>query len=183
MGLSMGAHNALAYAIAHPGRVSRLIAIDIPPRVDLRRAPNWTVISRLAETGHRSFASIEEALVEARAGNPTAPEENLRYRTERNVRDVDGGLQWKYDAKAPANWRPDDLSDQLTKITMPTLLVRGGKTTVLPRGTAEQMASAMPDAELVEISDSGHSVPTDRPERLLPVVLDWLRRRRLGARA
>ena len=33
MGLSMGGHNAMAYVSQHPERVSRLIVIDIPPRL------------------------------------------------------------------------------------------------------------------------------------------------------
>jgi len=31
--------------------------------------------------------------------------------------------------------------------------------------------------DLVEVPDSGHSVPTDRPEKLAPIVLDWLAQR------
>jgi pimeloyl-ACP methyl ester carboxylesterase len=31
MGLSMGGHNAMAYAAAHPDRVTRLIVIDMAP--------------------------------------------------------------------------------------------------------------------------------------------------------
>jgi pimeloyl-ACP methyl ester carboxylesterase len=39
------------------------------------------------------------------------------------------------------------------------------------------MVASIPDAELVEVPTSGHSVPTDRPEELTPIVLEWLRRR------
>jgi pimeloyl-ACP methyl ester carboxylesterase len=39
------------------------------------------------------------------------------------------------------------------------------------------MIAAIPDAELVEVAESGHSVPTDRPEELAPAVLEWLARR------
>jgi pimeloyl-ACP methyl ester carboxylesterase len=60
---------------------------------------------------------------------------------------------------------------------MPVLIVRGGKTTVLPEGTAASMVSAIPDAELLEIPTSGHSVPTDRPEELTPALIEWLERR------
>lgn len=178
MGLSMGAHNALAFAAAHPARVERLIVIDIPPRMDRTRAPNWDVISRLAETGHTPFETFEQAVEAARAGNPTAPEENLRYRTKWNLNDAgDGRLVLKYDSKAPARWEPADLWERLPSIKAPTLLVRGGKTLVLPAETARRMVEAIPDAELVEVADSGHSVPTDRPEELARIVLDWLARR------
>jgi pimeloyl-ACP methyl ester carboxylesterase len=178
MGLSMGGHNAMAYAASHPEQVERLIVIDIPPRMDRAQAPNWEVISRLAETGHRRYASADEALVDARAGNPTAPEENLRYRTEWNLRRLDdGALQLKYDPKAPARWDPADLWERLPAIKTPTLLVRGGKTLVLPSEVAAEMVGAFPDADFVEVLDSGHSVPTDCPEALTAIVLDWLRRR------
>jgi pimeloyl-ACP methyl ester carboxylesterase len=181
MGLSMGGHNAIAYAAAHPHRVSRLIIIDIPPRMDRARTPNWDVISKLAETGHAPFGSFEEALEAARAGNPTAPEENLRYRTEWNLRRLDDGrLLLKYDPKAPARWMPSDLWTSLPSLTMPVLLVRGGKTLVLPGETAERMIAALPDGELAEVPDSGHSVPTDRPEALEHLVLEWLERRATG---
>ena len=178
MGLSMGGHNAMAYAAAHPERVERLIIIDIPPRMTRERAPNWDATSRLAENGHRTYASIDEAVDDIRAAYATAPEENLRYRVERNlVRLSDGSFQWKYDPRVPAHWQPEDLTPKLASLTMPVLLVRGGKTLVLPREVADNMIAALPDAELVEVPDSGHSVPTDRPEELTALVLNWLQRR------
>jgi hypothetical protein len=38
------------------------------------------------------------------------------------------------------------------------------------------MVESFPKLELIEIAESGHSVPTDTPELLAPVVLDWLSR-------
>jgi pimeloyl-ACP methyl ester carboxylesterase len=178
MGLSMGGHNAMAYAAAHPERVTQLVVIDIPAKMDRSKAPNWNVISRLAETGHKRYRSFDDAFADARAGNPTAPDDNLRYRTMLNLRPCeDGTMSLKYDPKAPARWAPEDLTGKLAAISAPVLLVRGALTTVLPRAVAERMVSMFADAELVEVADSGHSVPTDRPQALTPVVLDWLSRR------
>jgi pimeloyl-ACP methyl ester carboxylesterase len=178
MGLSMGGHNAMAFAAAHPKLVTHVVAIDIPPKLDLRGSPGWGEMERLAEAGHKPFASFHEAVEAARAGNPTAPQENLEYRTKWNLNALpDGDLLLKYDAKAPALWAPDDLWPRLAQIKAPTLLVRGGKTLVLPRATAERMASEIRDCELVEVPESGHSVPTDCPGPLQELVLDWLTRR------
>jgi pimeloyl-ACP methyl ester carboxylesterase len=178
MGLSMGGHNAMAYALAHPERVSRLIIIDIPARMDRRLAPNYDQAVKLAATGHERFANFEEAVQNARAGTPTAPEPNLRYRTHWNLKTVaDAALQFKYDPKVSAQWDPADLSARIGEIVVPTLLVRGGRSTVFPLRIADAMIAAIPDAELVEIAESGHSVPTDRPEDLAPTVLEWLERR------
>lgn len=178
VGLSMGGHNAIAYASEHPERVDRLVIIDIPPKMLRQQAPNWDVISRLAESGHTPFATFDAALQAARLGNPTAPEEHLRYRTHHNlVFHADGTMTLKYDAKAPVRWDPADLTSVLPRLAMPVLLVRGGLTQVLPRKVADSMVAAMPDAELAQVDDSGHSVPTDRPEKLAPLLLDWLARR------
>jgi pimeloyl-ACP methyl ester carboxylesterase len=177
MGLSMGGHNGIAYASQHPERVERLIVIDIPPAFDMHRIPDRAKIEAQAKHGHRRFSTLDEAVADARAGNPTAPDENLRYRTMCNVRQTsDGGLEFKYDHRVQATWHPDDLWPVLSRVTMPALLVRGGLTTALPRAVADRMVEAFPRLELVEVPDSGHSVPTDRPEKLWPVVLDWLAR-------
>ncbi len=177
MGLSMGGHNAMAYAAQRPERVDRLIIIDIPPAFDMRRAPDRAKTEEQAKNGHRRFATLEEAIADARAGNPTAPDDNLRYRTMCNVRETaDGGLMFRYDQKVQATWQPDDLWPALPQLTMPSLLVRGGLTNALARATAERMVAVFPDLELIEVPDSGHSVPTDKPEKLWPIVLDWLDR-------
>ncbi len=178
MGLSMGGHNAMAYALAHPERVSRLIVIDIPPRLDPDRWPNRDEFERQARDGHGRFVDFEAALESVRPDNVTAPEENLRYRTQWNLREAEGGgVMLKWDPKLQITWEPADLTDGLSHLAMPTLLVRGGRTDTLPRRVAEAMVASMPDGELVQIDSSGHSVPTDRPEELARVVLEWLRRR------
>jgi pimeloyl-ACP methyl ester carboxylesterase len=89
----------------------------------------------------------------------------------------DGTMMLKYDPKAPARWAPEDLTAKLRAVTAPVLLVRGALTTVLPREVAGRMVSMFVDVELVEVAESGHSVPTDKPESLTPIVLDWLSRR------
>lgn len=180
-GLSMGGHNAMCFAAKHPAQVSALVVIDIPPAIDRTTAPNWQIISRLAETGHHTYATKDEAFAEARLGNTTAPDDKLWHRTEVNLRTVDGGYMLKYDPRAPAGWQPADLTDELPRIACPVLLVRGELTIVLPREKATEMLQLFRDGEMVEIAGSGHSVPTDQPEKLLPVMLQWLERRSGGA--
>jgi pimeloyl-ACP methyl ester carboxylesterase len=146
-----------------------------PPMVLLHGRPQ---MKKLAESGHGAYQDLNSAVAEARAGNPTAPDENLRHRTEWNLNTAgDGTMKLKYDHRVQAGWQPADLTDSLPQLRMPVLLVRGGLTTVLPRSAADAMLLAIPDAEMVQVDDSGHSVPTDRPEKLTPLVLDWLARR------
>jgi esterase len=178
MGLSMGGHNALAYAAAHPSRVYRLVAIDIPPGLKRNPHASWDPETQPGGVGHPSFARFEDAVEAARAGTPTAPQANLEYRTWWNLRALnDGRMTFKFDHLALSRWDPADLWDALPSIAAPTLIVRGALTQVLPLTVAERMVAAIPDAELVEVPESGHSVPTDRPHELADAVLAWLSRR------
>jgi pimeloyl-ACP methyl ester carboxylesterase len=52
--------------------------------------------------------------------------------------------------------------------------VRGGINSAVPDAAATRMREEFPCLDVVEVPDSGHSVPTDRPEKLAPIVLDWL---------
>lgn len=81
MGLSMGGHNAIAYAAAHPEHVSRLILIDIPPRLKWSSQSTSDPASHPDDIKHSTFERFEDAVEAARAGTPTAPQANLEYRT------------------------------------------------------------------------------------------------------
>lgn len=174
-GLSMGGHNAMAFAARYPDRVTKLVIVDIMPALRMDRSPTWPQMERIARDGHIRFQSEDQAFAAARLGNPHAPDENLRYRVALNLIPTDDGrLVWKYDHRAPVLWRPSDLWPELKRIVAPTLLVRGGKTEVLPADIAERMVKEFPDLRLVTIEDAGHSVPTDRPEQLADAMLAFL---------
>lgn len=176
VGLSMGGHNAMAFAAEHPERVMRLVPIDIPPAFRMGgHGGNGNELQRLAEEGHPTWADIDEAYEFARRTNTTTPEENLRYRLKWALRETaDGRLTPRYDHRAPANWRPADLWDRLPAITQPTLLVRGGDTLVLPADVAQRMEKTFPRARLVTVPGSGHPVPTDKPEELVAALRAFL---------
>lgn len=176
IGLSMGGHNAMAFAADHPRRVSYLVPIDIPPSFRMASVQNVNELQRLAEQGHPTWANLDEAYEFARRTNATTPEENLRYRLRWALKQLPNGrLTHKYDHRAPANWQPADLWDRLGEIPQPTLIVRGGETQVLPAEVAERMEKAFPNATLVTIPGSGHPVPTDKPAELVAALRGFLR--------
>ena len=137
MGLSMGGHNAMAYAWAYPERVSQLVVIDIPPRLPpVQEWPSWVELEEQARVGHTAFPTLDAAVEASRSGNPTAPEKNLRYRTRWNVDETDAGLVLKWDPKVQVAWVPEDLTQKISEIRTPTLLVRGGRTDTLSESAA-----------------------------------------------
>ncbi len=174
--LSMGGHSALAYAAAYPAQVTRLCVIDIPPKLNWHETTAYAEGSQLVRDGHRAYSDLDEAFADARKDNATAPDDNLRYRTHHNLRTLpDGTLRLKHDPHAQRDWEPADLWARLPEITAPTLIVRAGLNAYLTPTTAADMAAAIGgEATVTEITTSGHSVPTDKPELLGPLLLDWL---------
>jgi pimeloyl-ACP methyl ester carboxylesterase len=52
--------------------------------------------------------------------------------------------------------------------------VRGEHSLYLDEPLAERMAAARQDVDLAVIEDSGHNVPTDRPEAFGALVARWM---------
>jgi pimeloyl-ACP methyl ester carboxylesterase len=62
----------------------------------------------------------------------------------------------------------------LRQITCPTLLVRGAESDILSPELAQRMVQAIPNCRLVEVPNSGHSVPLDNPSGFLAAVRTFL---------
>ncbi len=91
----------------------------------------------------------------------------------------DGGQvafeQWQRDQfrwnRARTNYTP-----QLGRFTRPALIVHGDRDTGVPVARARAAAERIPDAELLVVPDAGHWVQRDRPDIVIPTVLDFLDR-------
>ncbi|MDF1794319.1 MAG: alpha/beta hydrolase [Thalassobaculaceae bacterium] len=66
------------------------------------------------------------------------------------------------------------LWDVWDNVRCPTLVLRGGRSDILSRETAERMTRSGPRAELVEFPDVGHA-PALMVEEQIKAVHDWLR--------
>jgi pimeloyl-ACP methyl ester carboxylesterase len=96
-----------------------------------------------------------------------------------------GGVDMaRFDAQ---DWRPDyraeypsalpwitthtsDLSDELTGLRAPTLLIWGGADTISPPAVGEYLAARLPNARLVVIPDGEHMVARDRAAEVAPLI-------------
>ncbi|WP_342456428.1 alpha/beta hydrolase [Streptomyces coeruleorubidus] len=63
--------------------------------------------------------------------------------------------------------------DHMGRITMPTLLIGGGPTSLIPQEQVAALAELLPDARRVTI-DAGHLVHEARPEEFLAAVAEFL---------
>ncbi|MBN2197343.1 MAG: alpha/beta fold hydrolase [Polyangiaceae bacterium] len=76
----------------------------------------------------------------------------------------------------PVRWMMEDRFDNLAKaraVTVPTLVIHGGRDGLVPVEMGRRLASALPDARLVVVEDAGHndalaSEPGIGPRELIP---------------
>ena len=174
IGLSMGAHNSLAFAAKYPEMVAKLAPVDIGPVVPRLDVPETKArLDRL----YREFETIEDAFADAIENNPIADPEMIKHRVLHGLKRTDGG-GWapKHTSDVAMYWRPDDLTEAIKTVQCPTLIIRGGLSDVLSPDVAASMAMAIPNCKLVTIDGSGHSVPQDKPIEFESALREFLAR-------
>jgi esterase len=178
VGMSMGAINGLAYAIAYPETLSALVLIDAGPNV---RRPGSRRIRDFVNGGAEP-ESLEAIIERALEFNPRRDPLILRRSLMHNLRQQeDGNWVWKYDRRRfqamggdqHANERRS-LADGLATVTCPTLVVRGGESDVFHDEDAERLAAALPDGRWVKIPHAGHTVQGDNPKDLVAAMREFL---------
>ncbi len=177
LGLSMGGRVAIAYAGAYPGRVERLVLVDIGPEIAPQGLTRiWTFVSQVPE----ALDSEEQAYQLLRATAPRYSEPLLRHRVRHSLNKLPNGkLAWKYDkvlrdqTRARTRDNPN-LWPALASITCPTLIVRGNESDVLSPEIAKRMLETLQVGRLVEVPEAGHTVPGDQPETFARIVRQFL---------
>lgn len=162
------------------GGVGYLLGLDYPERLDklILLAPIPT-----AGTGEITPQLREERMAERRRGDRDAIV--ARYRAMRFRQDVetDGWFDSRADhilsvadghfeglAEAMQNF---DVSDRLTELTTPTLMIAGGVDSLLHANLAD--FAALPNAAIEVIARAGHEVAVHEPERVAAAIDAFMR--------
>jgi pimeloyl-ACP methyl ester carboxylesterase len=168
-GHSMGGHNAMAFAAWHPQWVHRLIVVDSRPSIPAER------LDRMHRRGHRGpfrYESLDRAVERFRLlpRDTVADPALLEHLARQGIVERDGRFLYRFDPACNGERRPTDVLPLLSKIAAPTLLVRAERSPVLPRATAEEMASRIAQVRLEEISDAYHHLVLDQPAAFTAVL-------------
>ena len=177
VGMSMGAINALAFAVNYVERLSALVLIDAGPEVRRRGS------SRIREfvNGGVKPETLEEIIERALAFNPRRDPKVLRRSLMHNLRQqTDGTWVWKYDRRRFQQMgeghaaERQGLAEGLAKVTCPTLVVRGAESDVFHEEDGERLAQRLPDGRFITIPRAGHTVQGDNPKDLAAALHDFL---------
>jgi pimeloyl-ACP methyl ester carboxylesterase len=180
VGMSLGGLTAIALAARRPELVRRLTLVDVTPGVDREKAA--PIAAFIA--GPESFESFDEILARTIEFNPTRSVSSLRRGVLHNaVERDDGRWVWRYQRPrlaegADIGEMPDfaTLWDDVSKLTVPLMLVRGGDSGVVGDEDVAALRGRQPDVRIETVEGAGHSIQGDRPVELARLLADFLER-------
>ena len=178
VGMSLGAINSLAFAAAHPERLSHLVIIDAGP--EMRRPGSSRIrdfVTQVQET-----VTVEAIIEKALEFNPRRDPKILRRSLMHNLRQQpDGTWRWKYDTQRfkaldMETHRAEraKLADGLARIACPALVVRGGESDVFHEEDGIRLAQRLPKGKFVTVPKAGHTVQGDNPKDLVAELRRFL---------
>ncbi|MHB1936544.1 MAG: alpha/beta fold hydrolase [Acidobacteriaceae bacterium] len=163
IGWSMGGWVALEFALQHPERVDRLVAMDsagLKFQTDL--SPDILEPNNIPQ-----LKRLEAVLMGRRYYIPGFVQRDLLRTMERNRPVVHRTLQSLLSEDG-------DLAGRLGQLRMPVLLVWGGEDELIPASVGMRMHGAIPQSVLELYSGCGHLGPATCSERMAQRVEDFL---------
>jgi len=171
-GNSTGGRVVQVFAGMHPDLVAHVISEDVGPERPRQIADNY---SRRVAQEEAGWASEDELLAQLRKGNGGTSDAVLvpyvRYGTKR--RD-DGRIVWKRDPKLVQGFVATDLWRFVKEIKAPIIYVLGGRSTIVPQETQEQLKSALPRVTITTMPGLGHYPSDEKPDEFVKIVDGFL---------
>lgn len=181
LGHSWGATLALAYALEHPDRVSRLVYVaGTGTSVDAWRpeyraafvralGPRAARLRELEATDPRAAAMlqwtvdvVDPARVEAIVGAMATPWFGVNHDAHRGLQD-----------DVAARWDEAAVLARCRELAVPTLILEGAAD-IRPRWAVDALAGALPDVTRVTLPGVGHLPWLEAPEPSLAALRDFL---------
>jgi len=181
LGSSYGGMVALSYAVRYPQNISHLIVVaTVPDSRFLQRAKEIlaqqgtdeqkAIAQRLWDGMFESEEQLREYFqVMAPMYSITHDPESRQKGWDRAILSADA-----INVAFSGFLRSYNVLDQLHKITSPTLVIGGRHDWICPPEFSEEIAQAIPNADLRIFENSGHSVRADEPEALLDAIAGFL---------
>jgi len=169
IGNGFGGTVALAFAFAHPQRIAKLVVSDaaacFPPE---GRQAFAAMAEKVAEGGLGAIAEIAAKRVFSPAhlaAHPQAVEERKQVLL---------GIAPKAFRAACKILQEADLTPELHKIRVPTLVVCGEHDQATPPALTKAVADKIKGARYVELPGCGHCPPLEQPQQFLAAIRDFV---------
>jgi pimeloyl-ACP methyl ester carboxylesterase len=188
LGYSLGSFVAQQLAVTHPEKVDRLIllASSCGGKESIPHSPEplkkvIDIVNKIANGTHVSPQEVK-ALLALGLGSgwlklhPNTletipiPEAKDLFRSispENNLQQLKAGEDWM-----ATNW--NGVCDELTKLSIPTLIMTGTDDTNVPTPNSLVIAAKIPGAWLVQFKDAGHALPGQYPDEINKILQTFL---------
>lgn len=174
IGHSMGGKTAMTFALENPGRVEKLVIIDISPRKYPERNIHTQVITQMLSIDLETISSRTrvEQLLSEKIEEPRIRMfilKNLYYKFQ-------GKLGWRLNLEA-INQSLDQLFDGVHSTALyegETLFLRGGNSDYILQEDEPLILTMFPQAIIKTISGASHWVHADAPEEVCAALSSFL---------
>jgi pimeloyl-ACP methyl ester carboxylesterase len=170
-GLSMGGYVAQEIIRQAPQRVKKLALLDTRSRAELpEETERRRALMQLAQSG-RNFTPVTNRMLPLLVHESRVKDAPLvkviREMAERTG--IEAYIRQQNAIIARPDYRP-----MLPAIACPTLVLCGRQDKLTPLENSEQMATAIPGAQLVVVEECGHMSTLERPEVVNKAMREWL---------
>jgi len=169
IGNGFGGTVALAFALAHPERMSKLVLIDAAPAFPPKGREAFAAMAeKVADGGLGSIAEIAAKRVFSPAylaAHPEKIEERKKVLLE---------IDPKAFQAACRILQETDLVPLLHHLKVPTLVVCGEFDQATPPALNKQIVEKVPGARYVELPGCGHCPPLEQPQQFLAVIKEFV---------
>ncbi|MFG1927018.1 alpha/beta fold hydrolase [Cryptosporangium sp. NPDC048952] len=179
IGMSLGALTTVRVAAARPDLVRRAMLVDATPgsRAAYARMTDRERGAVALTSGPRTFPSLDAMVDAAVAASPRRPAAAVRRGVVHNTKQLpDGRWTWRYDRTLADTGGL--LWDDLSTLTMPTMLVRGGESAFVTDADALEAKRRLPTLRIEVVEGAGHAVQSDRPVALAALIEGFVARQK-----
>lgn len=172
-GNSTGGRVAQVFAGMHPELAAAVIAEDVGPERPTEVAESVT--RRLKQEDDKGWASEDELFAQLKGPGSRTPDAILRaYAHYGSKQRGDGRIIWKRDPAIGNGFVPTELWRFVREIKSPIIYVIGGRSTIVPAATQEQLKKVLPQAQIVTMPGLGHYPSEENAEGFLSIVDKFL---------
>lgn len=175
LGNSTGGRVVQVFAGMHPDLVTKLVVEDVGPQ---RPEDIASGFARRVQQEANGWASEEELVQQLLKENRGVAESWVRNYAHFGVKTrADGRFVWKRDPNLVKGFVPTDLWSSVRRITSPTIYVLGGKSTIVPADTQQELKKTLRDCEIVTMPGLGHYPDVEDPPGFLAIADRFLSRK------
>lgn len=178
VGNSAGGTVALKTALDYPGEIDALILVS-PAVYGGGGAPKWIRpllniphFNRLGPVFVRSIRERGLELLKLAWFDPDqiTDEDLENYQKPLSIENWDKAL-WEF---SKAN-RENDIQDRISDVSIPVLVISGENDQIIPKEQSIQLASELPNSDLVIIPNCGHVPQEECPDLFMKAIDDFIR--------